>query len=188
MEIHKSKLFEDLFSEAYRHRGLIKELSDYQIEKIISITDRKIMTEVNSIVDMINQPEGVYNYPEEVDETKLFEYWAKRKGNLVYKLQDFNDKLIRELHGRHSQTPKLSDEIKERINAFADGGREKYREACIALLTDFEKKIEIFASEKKIAPILRALKNNNTLEGFDVIPTDKTMKGWIDDYRTRFYP
>jgi len=82
----------------------------------------------------------------------------------------------------------LSDEIKKRIKVFADCGREENKEACVAVLTGFEENINVLKPIKKIKVILKQIQDYGYLIDIESMPGPKTMNGWIDSYRTTYYP
>lgn len=104
MSIISDKQAEELFTEAFKYRDLMNQLSGYELKKIRAVTDTRIQSEVNSIMEMVNIPVSDYNYPDDLDETKLFEYWAGRtNGGLYNKLKIFEAELDHEINKRNDQ-------------------------------------------------------------------------------------
>lgn len=135
----------------------------------------------------------LYKHRQNLSDNQIYEFlclWPDNKeleGRWRLLLIEILQKQINDSKNPVKQT-ELNNEIKDRIEVFADSGWEKHKKACIELLTGFEKKINVFEPVEKIRPILRDLKNNDTLKDVDVVPTDDTMEDWLDAYRSQYYP
>lgn len=105
MNLLNDKKTRELFSETFKYRGLIKDLSKYEIEKIIDMVNLDLSKEVDQIAGMVNIPIDSYNYPSDIDETKLFEYWSDRvNAGKYHELQVFKAQLTAEIDTRKQDT------------------------------------------------------------------------------------
>lgn len=157
------KNIQKLFREAYKYDAFINELSEYQIQKLIVFTDKKINSLSNTIGEMIRHNPD-YNYPDGTDESKLFEYWADRLNTGEYwDLNKFKMRLIQKIK---SQELKLSDNLTleekfKRINEselsrleiakFIEAETEGKQIELNALLTD----LNLFALDTIIPDVLK---------------------------------
>lgn len=130
MKIMTHKELEELYKLCSGHRSVLRDpdIKLYQLEKLVQLIDSKQMSHVNKIVGMI-QSNPDYNYPDEVDETRLDDYWDERLGNPVRDLDLFKAEVQREIYRRSDVTPQKNytvDELKDWVLITWKDVRPKY--------------------------------------------------------------
>ncbi|MEX0661161.1 MAG: hypothetical protein WEA58_04685 [Balneolaceae bacterium] len=98
-----------MLSEGYKHRTYLKDLKTYHLEKIYELISKNLRARENEIVSIINA-NPKYQYPAEVDESKLFEYWDERNDNAVRGLKKYKQDVQKEIYRRRNPSLK---EVKE---------------------------------------------------------------------------
>lgn len=82
----------------------------------------------------------------------------------------------------------LKPEVKAKIKAYADGGKKKYREPCIAILTGYEKMINVLKPINKTSVIVRQIKQSSYFNYSEKqLPTHKIVCGWIEGYNAMYH-
>ena len=106
-------------------------------------------------------------------------------GSIQYQLTREDFTLFHEMVERRLH---LSGDVMKKIHVYADGGKEKFKEACTLLLVGFESDIKILRSIEKTSVILKHIIREGYLKNVQNIPSEKSMCSWIDGYRTQYYP
>jgi len=131
-----------------------------------------------------------YNIPK--DAFDMYDLFIERyfnegetSGTIEYQLTREDFRLFHEMIERKLH---LTGEVMKRIRIFADAGKEKYREACMLILIGFESDIKILKPIEKTSVILKHIIRDGYLKNVQEKASIKSMCGWIDSYRSQYYP